>query len=129
MSEPPPSVGALSPYASRGHEWDEVLPGFWIRVNPTGKVCGGSKSKTRLDARVLKAGSTIRPWRLHDLRRECAIRMAETGILPHVIEAVLNHVSGHREGGAGIYDRATYQKEKREALYEWADYVLRLPDN
>jgi len=43
-----------------------------------------------------------------------------------VIEAILNHVSGHKAGVAGIYNRATYANEKREALNRWADYVLRL---
>ena len=49
--------------------------------------------------------------------------MAELGTLPHVIEAVLNHVSGHRAGVAGIYNRATYAKEMREALERWAEHV------
>ena len=47
-------------------------------------------------------------WRLHDLRRTAATGMAELGVQPHVIEAVLNHVSGHRAGVAGVYNRATY---------------------
>ena len=49
--------------------------------------------------------------------------MAELGTLPHVIEAVLNHVSGHRAGVAGTYNRATYAKEMREALERWAHHV------
>jgi len=44
-------------------------------------------------------------------------------VLPHIVEAVLNHVSGHRAGVAGIYNRAKYQAEMREALSRWADYV------
>ena len=36
---------------------------------------------------------------LHTLRRK-------VGIQPHMIEAVLNHVSGHRAGVAGIYNLA-----------------------
>jgi integrase len=59
----------------------------------------------------------------HDLRRTAATRMAELGTLPHVIEAVLNHVSGHRAGVAGTYNRATYAKEMREALERWAHHV------
>ena len=62
-------------------------------------------------------------WTLHDLRRTGATRMAENGVLPHVIEAVLNHVSGHKSGVAGIYNRSTYEKEKREALDTLASYI------
>jgi hypothetical protein len=43
--------------------------------------------------------------------------------VPHVIEAVLNRVSGHRAGVAGIYNRATYAKEMREAIERWAEHV------
>jgi hypothetical protein len=52
--------------------------------------------------------------------------MAELGVLPHIIEAVLNHVSGHKSGVAGIYNRARYEGEMRAALEQWADYVDRL---
>ncbi|MBM6581181.1 tyrosine-type recombinase/integrase [Microvirga sp. BT689] len=93
-----------------------------------GGFSGWPKSKTRLDARIAKAGAVMRPWRLHDLRRTTATRLAERGILPHVIEAILNHVSGHKAGVAGIYNCATYAKEKREALKGWADYILELKD-
>ena len=44
-------------------------------------------------------------WTLHDLRRTVATRMADLGVQPHIIEAVLNHVSGHKAGVAGIYNR------------------------
>jgi integrase len=63
-------------------------------------------------------------WRLHDLRRTAATMMADKlGVLPHIIEAILNHVSGHKAGVAGIYNRAKYEAEMREALVTWADYV------
>jgi integrase len=78
-----------------------------------------SDGKAALDERVkLKA-----KWRLHDLRRTAATMMAELGVLPHIIEAILNHVSGHKSGVAGIYNRAKYQDEMRSALQRWADYV------
>ncbi|HEY2231608.1 MAG TPA: hypothetical protein VGI22_28490 [Xanthobacteraceae bacterium] len=35
-----------------------------------------------------------------------------------------HHVSGHKAGVAGIYDLATYEKEKRSALLRWADHVM-----
>ncbi len=49
--------------------------------------------------------------------------MAELGIQPHVIEAVVNHVSGDKAGVAGVYNRATYAVEKREALERWSIHV------
>jgi hypothetical protein len=67
---------------------------------------------------VLSAG-----WRIHDLRRSAATGLANLGTLPHVIKAVLNHVSGHRAGVAGIYNRATYAKEMRAAPERWAEHV------
>jgi integrase len=76
------------------------------------------KAKTRLD---LKAG--VNGWRLHDLRRTCATGMAELGVQPHIIEAVLNHVSGHKAGVAGIYNRASYATAMRSALQRWADHI------
>jgi len=51
---------------------------------------------------------------------------AELGVHPHIIEAVINHVSDHKGGVAGIYNRATYDKEKREALTLWAEHVMAL---
>ncbi len=91
-----------------------------------GGFSGWSQSKRRLDARIAAIGAKVRPWRLHDLRRTVATRMADLGILPHVIEAVLNHISGHKGGVAGIYNRATYAKEKREALNAWTAHVAKL---
>jgi hypothetical protein len=50
--------------------------------------------------------------------------MADIGIAPHIIEAVLNHVSGHKAGVAGSYNRSTYAAEKRAALDLWASHVM-----
>ncbi|WP_262273298.1 tyrosine-type recombinase/integrase [Microvirga yunnanensis] len=87
---------------------------------------GWSSAKAALDKRLKEADTPVADWRLHDLRRTAATRMADLGTLPHVIEAVLNHVSGHKAGVAGVYNRATYAKEKREALDRWADHVASL---
>ena len=65
-------------------------------------------------------------WTLHDLRRTCVTGMAEIGVAPHVIEAVVNHVWGHKGGIAGIYNRAQYVEEKRTALQRWADHLDRI---
>ncbi|MCC0805952.1 tyrosine-type recombinase/integrase [Methylobacterium sp. W2] len=82
-----------------------------------GPFSGFSKAKVRLD----KTLDINEPWRIHDLRRTAATGMADLGALPHVVEAVLNHVSGSRAGVAGIYNRATYAAEKRAALDLWAE--------
>jgi integrase len=85
-------------------------------------VSGFSKAKARLDHDISAAcaGASILPWRLHDLRRTAASGMAELRIAPHVIERVLNHVSGSRAGVAGVYNRFGYLPEKRQALEAWA---------
>jgi integrase len=63
---------------------------------------------------------------LHDLRRSAATHMADLGVQPHVIEAVLNHSSGSKSGVAGIYNRSQYARETATALAMWADHVLAL---
>jgi integrase len=90
---------------------------------------GWSKAKEKIDARLVGARKTLPHWTPHDLRRTVATRVADLGVQPHVIEAVLNHVSGHKAGVAGIYNRATYDKEKREALNLWAEHLLAISES
>jgi integrase len=82
-------------------------------------ISSWSKAKERVDA---AAGIATR-WVLHDLRRTCATGMAEIGVPPHIVEAVLNHVSGAKAGVAGIYNRAAYAEEKKAALEKWAKHL------
>jgi integrase len=87
--------------------------------------------KERLDGAIAAAngGKPIPRWTTHDLRRTAATMMAEDlGIQPHIIEAILNHVSGHKAGVAGIYNRASYQREKTAALHLWADRLLAIAE-
>ena len=70
-----------------------------------------------------KTAKLKEPWVLHDLRRTAATRMADLGVQPHIVEAVLNHVSGHKAGVAGIYNRSAYKIEKRVALDLWANHL------
>jgi integrase len=84
-----------------------------------------SRRKLRLDAAVTeRLGKPLAPWTLHDLRRTAATGMADIGIQPHVVEAVLNHISGSKCGVAGVYNRSTYSAERKIALKKWADHVL-----
>ena len=56
-------------------------------------------------------------FRGHDLRRTAASRMASAGVARLVIGKVLNHVEN---GVTAVYDRHTYDAEKRAALDTWA---------
>jgi integrase len=85
-----------------------------------------SASKVEFDSRL---GGAVRPYRLHDLRRSVATRMADLGVQPHIIEQILNHQSGHKGGVAGIYNRSSYDREVRAALAMWADHVRALAED
>ena len=85
---------------------------------------GWSACKVLLDERIKANEAEVESWCNHDLRRTVATRMGEIGVQPHIIEAVLNHVSGHKAGVAGIYNRATYAAEKKAALILWADHLM-----
>lgn len=109
------SRGALQILASAPRVGDRPL----VFGSGNGPFSGFSKSKKRLDAEL----GIAEAWRIYDLRRTVATGMAEIGVLPHIVEAALNHVSGHKAGVAGIYNRASYVNEKREALDRWSAHV------
>jgi integrase len=69
--------------------------------------------------RRLSEGSQTTDWRLHDLRRTAASGMARASVFPHVVEKVLNHISGTISGVAAVYNRYGYDAEKRDALEGW----------
>ncbi|WP_439399277.1 tyrosine-type recombinase/integrase [Bradyrhizobium sp. PMVTL-01] len=108
-------------------------------TNGTTPVSGFSKAKRTLDAAMVKvtrqsngdAKVTIKPlWRVHDMRRTLSTVLNESpedgglGIAPHVVEAVLNHISGSAKSGvAGVYNRSLLLSEKRVALARWAAHV------
>jgi integrase len=87
---------------------------------------GWSRCKERLDERIEKAlGKPLEHWTPHDLRRTMSTLMNDRlGVLPHVVEAILNHVSGSKGGVAGVYNKALYLRERAEALNLWADHLM-----
>jgi integrase len=86
----------------------------------SGGHTGWDRCKKDLNARL---ADKVGAFRVHDLRRSVATGMANLGVEPHIIEAVLNHYSGHRRGVAGDYNRAKYARQIRSALALWDDQL------
>ena len=57
------------------------------------------------------------------MRRTFVTGLVELGVAPHVVELIVNHVSGTRGGVAGVYNRAELTEERRVALQRWAAHV------
>ena len=98
---------------------------FPSRMNEDRPFNGFSKSKARLDRL-----SGISGYTLHDCRRSIATALASPPIStpPHVIDTLLNHVTGHATISevAAIYNRYKYQHEARSALLSYETTLGRL---
>jgi len=103
------------------------------------EVSGISKAKERLDKRMLtllrderaregddSEDAAIGEWSLHDLRRTAATGMAKLNVAPHVVDRILNHVSGTIRGVAAVYNRHAYIEERKAALDAWGGYIEKL---
>jgi integrase len=121
----------LVPLAPPARALLEAVPrcGDFVLGTSTTGFCSYSGSKTALDARIAadrtaSGRDPMPPWVIHDLRRSLSTHMGEQlGVAPHIVEAVLNHIN-HKAGVAGVYNKATYEREKRQALDRWADHVM-----
>jgi integrase len=112
---------------------------------------GWSKAKAELDEAIAAARRARRvrtampPWRLHDIRRTVVTQLVESRTRtvetpdgpreetwrfaePHVVEAIVNHSSGHKAGVAGTYNKALYLSERRQALELWGAHIAALVD-
>jgi integrase len=56
-------------------------------------------------------------WASHDLRRTVASHLAASGISGPTLKKILNHVD---KDVTAVYDRHSYDNEKRLALDAWA---------
>jgi len=92
----------------------------WLFPSPNGDGPIDAHAPTRALARARDAIG-LDDFRIHDLRRTAATRMAELGISPHTIAMILNHVSA-RQGTitSKVYVQYSYDREKREALVAWS---------
>jgi len=112
----PPVIGILRDQ----HEHQEKLS-----ARPAGVFCGADGQT--LEHRAKKASAAIQQalgvdFPCHDFRRTAATRMAEAGVSHEHIGRVLNHVDGAR--ATRVYDRHSYDPQKRLALETWARNLL-----
>jgi integrase len=94
--------------------------GLIFTLNGRKRITGFHRTKQNIDA--VMPSDTV-PWTLHDLRRTFASGCARLGVAVHVVEAALNHRSGTIKGVAAIYNRYSYDAEKRSAMQAWARHV------
>ena len=107
------------PYGDLAAEIFEAIPEHsrsYLLSDPRydNRFDGWSKSKRELDQVC-----SIAHWTLHDLRRTFATNLAGLGVAPHVIERLLNHVSGTISGIAAVYNHHAYLDEMRVAIDRW----------
>ncbi len=104
--------------------------GFVFSVNGSKPVAGFNDVKVRIDRRLCELLGAVEHWTIHDIRRSAATHLADSenglGIAPHVVDKLLNHVSGAITGVARVYNRNEYMPERKAALDAWSDYVARL---
>lgn len=104
-----------------------LAPGsHWLLPRPDGTGPISAQVPTKALERS-RPSLGIAHFRVHDLRRTAATRMAELGINPHTIALVLNHVSA-RKGTvtSKVYVRYGFDREKREALDAWGRQLERI---
>ncbi len=88
---------------------------------------GFSNAKEHLDATLLKLDPRpLTAWTMHDLRRSVASGMAALGVQLHVIERVLNHVSGTFGGIVSVYQHHDFAPDMRAALDAWAAHIEKI---
>ena len=81
-------------------------------------VLAGARGKRQRSEASARVG--LADFRGHDLRRTAASRMASAGVPRLVIGKVLNHAE---RGVTAVYDRHSYDAEKREALDTWCRHL------
>jgi integrase len=126
----PEAIAIIKAQGERTAQQQKKVDDPHVHEKQTDFVFVGSGASVR--DRAKKAPSRIAralgiEFRGHDLRRTAATKMAEAGVPRHHISAVLNHV----EAGARItrvYDRYSYDAEKRAALETWARKLQSIVD-
>jgi integrase len=124
-----PQASAIIDAQQRRADDDGQLRDYVFGVGTRG-FQGWTDSNASLNNRIAKElGSPLEHWVIHDLRRTFSTLLNDRlGVLPHVVEACINHVGVAKSGVAGVYNRALYLRERVEALTAWADHLASIAD-
>jgi integrase len=90
---------------------------FPSRSDPAKFFSGWSKNKTFLDKLSGVSGYT-----LHDIRRTFRTRLGQLGVMPHIAERLVHHVTAQTEMER-IYNHHKYLPEMRAAIELWERYL------
>lgn len=107
-------VPLTAPVTAILERWTGKHP-TWVLPSPKRQAQPVSNPSNAMDK--LRAECKV-DFRLHDLRRTAASRMASLGVSRLVIGKVLNHLE---PGVTKVYDRHSYDAEKRAALEAWSE--------
>lgn len=92
--------------------WGDTIP---MRRSSLNRVI----SKYRINLKVQN-------WTPHDLRRTAASHITGMGIPRLVVSKILNHAE---HSVTAVYDRYSYDKEKKNALYAWSTKLNQIISN
>lgn len=89
----------------------------WLLPSPRGDKHIVPTAIDRALRNNIKKFKDVKPFTPHDLRRTAASHMTALGVSRLVVSKLLNHVEN---SVTAIYDRHSYDKEKRAAVDVWA---------
>lgn len=74
----------------------------------------------------IKDNTPVKDFRVHDIRRTIATYLAKFGTDRTTIGKILNHKGMSSDNSiTAIYDRYSYEEEKRKALQNWETYLIK----
>jgi integrase len=119
-----PALQILRDLSRVRDESDRLKVSAFVFPNPR----DGSRPMCELQKAIqrIRTASGIQDFNGHDLRRTAASMMASMGVPRLVIQKILNHVE---TGITSVYDRHSYDAEKKDALDKWAKRLARIVSN
>jgi len=95
----------------------------WLFPSPFKDVHITPEAVARAVVRSQETFNEIKAFTPHDLRRTAASHMTAIGIPRLVVSKILNHTE---TSVTAIYDRHSYDIEKKQALVKWGNYLTNL---